>query len=144
MDRPYQLPDLNSVLQTLASITGPQNQPQQGIVSQASAPLSGHVQGQQQTAAAGPGPEKKIIDPATITDWSSGLRCVMKTVAAHENIIKEIRRVSRFRFSTSNVNLGQMIKVQHEHEAEWWKGRQALLQKQEARIEGQKKLDEVL
>jgi hypothetical protein len=36
----------------------------------------------------------KIIDPATITDWSSGLRCVMKTVAAHENIIKEIRRVS--------------------------------------------------
>jgi hypothetical protein len=37
-----------------------------------------------------------------------------------------------------------MIKVQHEHEEEWWKGRQDLLRKQEARIEGQKKLDEVL
>jgi hypothetical protein len=37
-----------------------------------------------------------------------------------------------------------MIKTQHEHEDQWWAGRQALLQKQEARKEGQKKLDDVL
>jgi hypothetical protein len=37
-----------------------------------------------------------------------------------------------------------MIKVQHEHEEQWWKGREALIEKQKARKEGQKKLDDVL
>jgi L-rhamnose mutarotase len=37
-----------------------------------------------------------------------------------------------------------MIKVQHEHEQEWWDAREALVKKQGARAEGQKKLDEVL
>jgi len=37
-----------------------------------------------------------------------------------------------------------MIKVQNEHEKQWWDGRVALVKKQEARIEGQKKLDEML
>lgn len=37
-----------------------------------------------------------------------------------------------------------MIKVQHENEEAWWKGRQALIEKQKSRKEGQKKLDEVL
>jgi hypothetical protein len=37
-----------------------------------------------------------------------------------------------------------MIKVQHEHEEQWWKGRESLKQTQEARKDGQKKLDEVL
>lgn len=37
-----------------------------------------------------------------------------------------------------------MIRVQNEHEAQWFKGREALIEKQKARKEGQKKLDEVL
>lgn len=37
-----------------------------------------------------------------------------------------------------------MIKVQHEHEEQWWKGREALIEKQKARKEGQKKLNDVL
>jgi hypothetical protein len=37
-----------------------------------------------------------------------------------------------------------MIKVQHEHEEQWWQGRKALIERQAARKEGQKKLDEVL
>jgi len=71
----------------------------------------------------------KIIDPATIVDWPSGLKCVMRTVTKHESMLQEIRK---------------LIKVQHENEGNWFKGRQGLIEKQKARKEGQKKLDEVL
>jgi hypothetical protein len=37
-----------------------------------------------------------------------------------------------------------MMKVQHDHEQQWWNGRQALVEKQNARLEGKKKLDDVL
>lgn len=37
-----------------------------------------------------------------------------------------------------------MIKQQDEHEQQWWTNRQALIAKQEARVEGQKRLDDVL
>jgi hypothetical protein len=37
-----------------------------------------------------------------------------------------------------------MIKVHHEHEEQWWEGRKALIERQKARKEGQKKLDDVL
>jgi hypothetical protein len=76
-----------------------------------------------------PAPSGKIIDPATIVEWSAGLRCVMKTVAIHENVLNDIRR---------------MIKTQHEHEEQWFKGREELIKRQLARAEGQKKLDEVM
>lgn len=36
----------------------------------------------------------RLIDPATIVDWSSGLKCVMRTVAKQESILHDIRRVS--------------------------------------------------
>jgi hypothetical protein len=39
-------------------------------------------------------PAIKVVDPATIIEWSAGLRCVMKTVAKHENMLHDIRRVS--------------------------------------------------
>jgi hypothetical protein len=76
-----------------------------------------------------PASSRKIIDPATIVEWSAGLRCVMKTVAIHENVLNDIRR---------------MIKTQHEHEEQWFKGREELIKRQMARAEGQKKLDEVM
>ena len=34
------------------------------------------------------------VDPATIIDWPSGLRCVMRTVARHDAIIARIKKVS--------------------------------------------------
>ncbi|KAI9778874.1 MAG: hypothetical protein M1839_007837 [Geoglossum umbratile] len=69
------------------------------------------------------------IDATTITDWSAGLKCIMKTVAQSDAITARIKK---------------MITVQHDHEKQWWEGRQALLKKQNARVEGKKKLDEVL
>ena len=38
----------------------------------------------------------------------------------------------------------QMIKVQHEHEAQWFQGRKELVVRQQSREEGQKKMDEVM
>jgi hypothetical protein len=87
-------PDLASVLKTLAGLA-PQNQ-QQGPVThqvhqqQAPQAWSQNAQAYHNTTLAG-GP--KVIDPATIIDWPAGLRCVMKTVAKHENILHDIRRV---------------------------------------------------
>jgi len=140
----YQVPDLASVLRTLASLA-PQDQKngaeeslrQQIHESQRQPPIGPHQTPQllpqsaklQKSTAFVQTAGQKLTDPATIIDWPSGLRCVMKTVAAHDNIIKEIRR---------------MITIQQEHEEQWWNGRKALLQRQEARKEGQKKLDEVL
>lgn len=97
----YQVPSLASVLQTLASIQA-QNQtiPPQSLQSPHPALENSkfiypppQLDGLGRDAAGLPA--KKVVDPATITEWSAGLRCVMKTVAAHDNIIKEIRRVSK-------------------------------------------------
>jgi len=127
----YQVPDLQSVLQTLASLA-PQAAAQ-GQYPPHRPGFQGHpfqsLQSQPQISPPAKAPEQKGPDPTVIIDWSSGLRSVMKTVAANDDITKEIRR---------------MITVQHEHEDQWWKGRQALIEKQKARKEGQKKLDEVL
>src|SRR5580704_8404919 len=93
-----QVPDLASVLKTLASLA-PQSQ-QQGIahhqntqnLNQAAQQLP-LPRVQQNDVRAEAGIKPRAIDPATIIDWPSGLKCVMKTVASHENVIKEIRRV---------------------------------------------------
>lgn len=37
-----------------------------------------------------------------------------------------------------------MIKSQHEHEELWFRSRESLIEKQKAREDGQKKLDDVL
>jgi len=139
-----EVPDLASILKTLASLA-PQNQQQhpageEPLQALQPAPyITPHVQLPQQawqpyvqTPAANTKPppvNTKLIDPATIIDWSSGLKCVMRTIAKHENMLQDIRR---------------MIKVQHENEVQWWSSRQALIERQKAREEGQKKLDSVL
>jgi hypothetical protein len=92
-----QVPDLASVLKTLASLA-PQGQ-QQGIthhqqiqnISQAAQQWPPQIP--QNDVRVESGTKPRVIDPATIIDWPSGLKCVMKTVASHENVIKEIRRV---------------------------------------------------
>ncbi|KAI9744098.1 MAG: hypothetical protein M1818_002250 [Claussenomyces sp. TS43310] len=138
----YQVPDLDSVLRTLAAL-GPQDQHHGQLPAGQSWTTHGHANlgpmnpNQIQAYAPTerhPAPRAmntmpQPVDPTAIIDWSAGLRCVMKTIAVHENVVGDIRR---------------MIKMQHQHEEQWWNGRQALIVKQEARVDGQRKLDEVL
>jgi hypothetical protein len=53
----------------------------------------------------------------------------MRTVAQNEDIQRRIRF---------------LIQRQHDHEKQWWKGREVLLQKQKSRKEKKRELDEVL
>ncbi|KAF2458059.1 hypothetical protein BDY21DRAFT_264856, partial [Lineolata rhizophorae] len=124
--------DLSTVLATLASIAAQEQDransatPQHGVDQsrdprrQTSPPTLPHASGKQ---------EKPKIDPTTITDWSQGLRYVNKLTAANQHL--------------SHV-LPKMIAEQHRNEREWWEGREALIQKQRARQEGSKKIDDVL
>ncbi|KAJ9302253.1 hypothetical protein DTO271G3_1119 [Paecilomyces variotii] len=68
-------------------------------------------------------------DSSTIVTWSAALKHVMRTVSQNEALQSKIRR---------------LIRSQHDHEKQWWKGREALIEKQKARVEKKKKLDEVL
>ncbi|PWY69579.1 hypothetical protein BO70DRAFT_365853 [Aspergillus heteromorphus CBS 117.55] len=72
---------------------------------------------------------KPTEDPSTITAWPGALRYVMRTVAQNEDIQRRIR---------------WLIQRQHDHEKQWWQGREALLRKQQARTEKKKELDAVL
>lgn len=53
----------------------------------------------------------------------------MRTVGQNEEIQQRIRF---------------LIQRQHDHEKQWWKGREALLQKQTSRKEKKRELDQVL
>ncbi|KAL2012748.1 hypothetical protein VTN00DRAFT_273 [Thermoascus crustaceus] len=76
-----------------------------------------------------PTPTSSTVDPSTITAWPAALKYVMKTVSQNEALQAKIRR---------------LIHSQHEHERQWWRGREALLEKQKARGEKKKQLEEVL
>ncbi|TVY68732.1 hypothetical protein LSUE1_G005691 [Lachnellula suecica] len=136
-----QTPDLASILKTLADLNSQKNvqqsRPQPPPAVQAKQPPEEFQQAWQQELERASQPMSstpinapaKVIDPASIIEWSAGLRCVLRTVAKHDHIIIELRK---------------MIKVQHEHEEQWFNGRKALIEKQKGREEGQKRLDEVL
>ncbi|OJJ05392.1 hypothetical protein ASPVEDRAFT_44882 [Aspergillus versicolor CBS 583.65] len=66
---------------------------------------------------------------STITTWPAALKQVMRTVGQNE----EMQRRIRF-----------LIQRQHDHEKQWWKGREALVQKQTSRKEKKRELDQVL
>lgn len=68
-------------------------------------------------------------DPSTITTWPAALKHVMRAVSQNEALQARIRR---------------LIRSQHEHERQWWQGREALIAKQKARVEKKRQLDEVL
>lgn len=100
-----QTPDLASILKTLASLA-PQSQEQQFQPPQQTHPVPTPEpfpaeQVWQQSLAHATQPSRnptpsnatKLADPSTIIEWSSGLRCVMKQVAKHENIIQDVRQV---------------------------------------------------
>jgi hypothetical protein len=100
-----QTPDLASILKTLASLA-PQAQQQQ--VQPPPQPHSlptpepfpaqqvwqqSLAQATQPSRTPTPSSAPKVVDPATIIEWSVGLRCVMKQVAKHETILQDVQRV---------------------------------------------------
>ncbi|KAJ5658328.1 uncharacterized protein N7484_001977 [Penicillium longicatenatum] len=127
-------PDLNAVLQTLSSLAS------QGSSSEISQPISLQPHASRPSRAEPshtprpvhsnpPKPSTPTIDPSTITTWPAALRYVMRTVGQNEETQLRIRG---------------LIRSQHSHERQWWKGREALLQRQGARGDKQKELDAVL
>jgi hypothetical protein len=70
-----------------------------------------------------------VLDSSSITTWPAALRHVMRAVSQNEDAQRRIRR---------------LIQSQHDHERQWWQGREALLKKQKARVEKKKELDAVL
>ncbi|KAL4911598.1 hypothetical protein BDW74DRAFT_10601 [Aspergillus multicolor] len=129
-------PDLNSILRTLSAFSNqnqaieadssyepppvqplpvPQAQPQ--YPRQPTPLLSSETQSQSKDLS------------SSITTWPAALRQVMRTVAQNEQI------QGRIRF---------LIQRQHDHERQWWKGREALVEKQSARKEKKRELDQVL
>lgn len=55
----------------------------------------------------------KIVDPATIVDWSAGLRCVMRTVGKHNHILQEIRKVSKYILCSAYLSSISLILITH-------------------------------
>ncbi|KUJ20356.1 uncharacterized protein LY89DRAFT_730403 [Mollisia scopiformis] len=147
-----QTPDLATILRTLAALSPPnqtqqpqQAQPQFQAKPQAEVPpYQPTIQNHQPPAqpwprqqhpqisrsTTPPGSPKNHVDPTTIIDWKEGLHCVTDVLSKNKIII--VQEVQR------------MIKVQNEHELQWFKGREALIEKQKARKEGQKQIDEAL
>ncbi|KAJ9231199.1 hypothetical protein DTO207G8_2860 [Paecilomyces variotii] len=155
-------PDLEAVLKTLSAFAPPANANQISLNNHGANPSLQHTNGsrddeeyepsdallslpsQSQQAprhppstvamgardpVLGSGTNTNTPDPSTIVTWSAALKHVMRTVSQNEALQSKIRR---------------LIRSQHDHEKQWWKGREALIEKQKARVEKKKKLDEVL
>ncbi|KAF9886014.1 hypothetical protein FE257_012070 [Aspergillus nanangensis] len=70
-----------------------------------------------------------LIDTSSVTTWPAALQHVMRALSQNEDLQRRIRR---------------LIQRQHDHERQWWQGREALREKQKARVEKKKELDAVL
>lgn len=100
-----QTPDLASILRTLSGLNS-QNVQKQAPPPRSTTPTAevpSHLQqawqheleraSQHPRSTISADAQPKFIDPTSIIEWSAGLRCVMKMVAKHDNIVNEIRRV---------------------------------------------------
>ncbi|KAF7718363.1 Uncharacterized protein PECH_001041 [Penicillium ucsense] len=133
----YNSSDLNSVLRTLSTLTNPAVP--SGDVLPKKAEIHdprGSRPGVTQLAQSGPispakkpAPKSATVDPSTIITWPAALRYVMTTVGQDEETQLRIRG---------------LITSQHKHEKQWWKAREALLERQRARGDKKKELDAVL
>lgn len=74
-------------------------------------------------------PTFHLPNTSTITTWSPALKSIMRTLSTNEDLQRKIRF---------------LIQRQHDHERQWWTGREALVRKQKARVEKKKELDAVL
>lgn len=131
--------DLSSILQTLSSLAKPQSTPpptshqthqnHHQPQPQPHLPTRSNQTHISQTPPQPPASHSAAADPSTITSWPSALKHVMRTVSVNEDLQARIKR---------------LIRSQHEHEKQWWQGREALLTKQDTRWEKKKQLEEVL
>lgn len=131
-EHPYNASDLNSVLQTLSSLTSQPSASQNASTSQPGVAVtvprqSGETWSSQQPESTAS--QQPTTDPATITTWPAALRYVMRTVGQDEETQLRIRG---------------LIRSQHSHERQWWNGREALVQRHQARGDKKKELDAVL
>ena len=69
------------------------------------------------------------VDPRSITTYPAALRHITKIVARNEASMSRLRK---------------LISSQHQHERQWWGGREALIKQQGEREEGRKKVEDVL
>lgn len=135
-ENPYNASDLNSVLHTLSSLTAPGITSRSASSSQTGTPdprqaRQERVHTPRESTPSTPKSQSKTpaVDPSTITTWPAALRYVMRTVGQNEETQLRIRG---------------LIRSQHNHERQWWKGREALLERQQARGDKKKELDAVL
>ncbi|KAL6234434.1 hypothetical protein BDW75DRAFT_212493 [Aspergillus navahoensis] len=128
-------PDLNSVLRTLSAFSNHNHANEDDNNYEPPPALSPPIARKQpqyprNAPPSSSSPQFQNNEPSfSITTWPAALKQVMRTVAHNEDIQRRIRF---------------LIQRQHDHERQWWKGREALLQKQSARKEKKRELDEVL
>lgn len=134
-EHPYNASDLNSVLHTLSSLSAPGFASQRVLDSQTVSPDPRQARQERvlPPRESTPPTSKRAsntpaVDTLTITTWPAALRYVMRTVGQNEETQLRIRG---------------LIRSQHSHEQQWWKGREALL-RQQARGDKKKELDAVL
>jgi hypothetical protein len=148
----YQVPDIGSILQTLASYVPPSSNgsvppeppredrsteiegeydPREpgagGTIS--SSQVSGLPPSLQATPTATATRQIHPTDPHTIIAWGPALRHVTKLLAANEAVLARIRK---------------LIDSQHSHEREWWKSREDILKRQAEREARKKEANAVL
>lgn len=99
---PYQHNDFEHATPVASEDTNPSAFAQNAIIDAAPADprLRGRPQSRSITPAQPPNrleaQTQSVIDPATITVWQDGLRCVTKIAAQNKMFETTIRRVSRF------------------------------------------------
>ncbi|GES63034.1 hypothetical protein ATEIFO6365_0002072400 [Aspergillus terreus] len=140
----YNATDLNSVLQTLSAFSHQQSQSQpqsQYQPSPTEPPKDTNINDDSLTPPSSqslprprPTPPQSQShsqpqDTSSITTWPAALQHVMRAMSQNEDLQRRIRR---------------LIQRQHDHERQWWQGREALCAKQRARGEKKKELDAVL
>ncbi|KAK5128341.1 hypothetical protein LTR85_003009 [Meristemomyces frigidus] len=145
-------PDLQAILATLSQYTGSNGYPvPQGTTEQyAQPPMAAGYAAFERSATSTPQPApvqktqdpmlrpqgrtaiaspKPMIDPATITTWQEGLRCVTKIAAQNAQFAASIKK---------------MMDDQRKHEMRWYSERQAMKQMQNNRKSSSAKAASIL
>lgn len=81
-------------------------------------------------------------DPTTITTWPPALRHIMQTISDQSKSQSQSQSQSPSQQLQTRVR--RLLHSQHEHERQWWEGRQALCRKLGDRVERGREVDEVL
>ena len=125
-------PALDSILQSLRQYAPPQNYhttpvPTSSLVVPQASSTRPRSSTPQTTVAKGV--TRSSLDPSKITEWAAAQKYVTFTLAQNQEATARIRKI---------------IKSQHNHERQWWAGREALVSKLNNRAEGRRKADEIL